>query len=668
MRDRWRKALMAMPSEAFLDLMRAYLGGVRTPYRKDELIERLEASLRRGDAADRILSLVDESDAAALSAAILLDGPSREELADFLELEREEAAARIVNLEERLLLFEDPSTRGEALRPVPALAEGLRRVAWEPALLFPAPRGQGKGGGSDAGDRLDPLSLLALASFFSAEERAPAVGPDGSPRLRAKAAREFAAVFPASWDARERASLLASVGVLRAAEDSFVLDRAALERAARDPESFGYRAAAAALGEEASEETARGLAAGVALMPPGRAFDAAALRRFLRLGLRRHAPFRRRDASRLDAAAAALEGAGLLARAGNGCERGAAASGKSGGASLGADFSVVIDRGAALDELPALASLLEPERFGTAAEFTITRVGAARAFQHGHDSVSVLRILRDLTGKEVPQNVAYSIEAWEREHRSVAISTGTVVSGDERLARFMENSPAVRDSVVAILAPGVYLTSFRDAAEAREALRKAGLDTPPRVIDARQKRHAPPVPLAERAPRRAQREDLPEPLDLSGRRAPPPMPPERVIEAMRGKVASLEGAREIKEALNERIGLRIALADEAMSAGAVKRERGEAGGLDYLGKVKLAEQAVREPAWLLSVLYRAPSGESERAILRPLRVKKGPGGAILEGKREGGAGDGAGADADAALSIPIERISLLRRIRTSLFG
>ncbi len=667
MRDRWRKALMAMPSEAFLDLMRAYLGGVRTPYRKDELIERLEATLRRGDAADRILSLVDESDATALSAAILLDGPSREELADFLELEREEAAARIVNLEERLLLFEDPSPRGEALRPVPALADGLRRVAWEPALLFPAPRGQKKDRGPGAGGRLDPLSLLALASFFSAEERAPAVGPDGSPRLRAKAAREFDAVFPA-WDARERASLLASVGVLRAAEDSFVLDRAALERAARDPESFGFRAAAAALGEEASEETVRGLAAGIALMPPDRTFDAAALRRFLRLGLRRHAPFRRREASRLDAAAAALEGAGLLARAGNGWERGAASSGRGGGASLGADFSVVIDRGAALDELPALASLLEPERFGTAAEFTITRVGAARAFQHGLDSVSVLRILRDLTGKEVPQNVAYSIEAWEREHRSVAVSTGTVVSGDERLSRFMENSPVVRDFVVAILAPGVYLTSFRDAAEAREALRKAGLDTPPRVIDARQRRHAVSIPQAERATRRTPREEVPEPLDLSARRAPPPLPPERVIEAMRGKVASLESAREVKEALNERIGLRIALADEAMSAGAVKRERGEAGGLDYLGKVKLAEQAVHEPSWLLSVLYRAPSGESERAVLRPLRVKKGPSGAILEGKREAGAGDQAEAGPAATISIPIERISLLRRIRTSLFG
>lgn len=64
----WREALVRLSDQHFFDLMRMYLGAIRTPFNKQRLIEELSAFLRKKDNKDIIVSLLDSFDLMILSA------------------------------------------------------------------------------------------------------------------------------------------------------------------------------------------------------------------------------------------------------------------------------------------------------------------------------------------------------------------------------------------------------------------------------------------------------------------------------------------------------------------------------------------------------------------------------------------------------------------------
>ena len=91
---------------------------------------------------------------------------------------------------------------------------------------------------------------------------------------------------------------------------------------------------------------------------------------------------------------------------------------------------------------------------------------------------------------------------------------------------------------------------------------------------------------------------------------------------------------------------------------AVRYEKLEAKGLDYVGKVRVAEQAIAAGA-LVELFWRGPKGEPVRALGSPLALDKSGGEVelIVDPAPRG-----------EALRVPIGKISLLRRIKRSMFG
>ncbi|MFW5807099.1 MAG: hypothetical protein ACOCWU_05470, partial [Spirochaetota bacterium] len=83
----FRKTLLTLPDESFFELVRNYLGEVRTPFNKQSLVDRLIGFLGRPVTQGAIIAALDEDDRRFLSAAMLLEGPSREELFGFLSAE-----------------------------------------------------------------------------------------------------------------------------------------------------------------------------------------------------------------------------------------------------------------------------------------------------------------------------------------------------------------------------------------------------------------------------------------------------------------------------------------------------------------------------------------------------------------------------------------------------
>ena len=90
-----------------------------------------------------------------------------------------------------------------------------------------------------------------------------------------------------------------------------------------------------------------------------------------------------------------------------------------------------------------------------------------------------------------------------------------------------------------------------------------------------------------------------------------------------------------------------------------RSERLEAGGLDYLGKVRVVETSLRSPGDRLEILYRLPGEEPVRAVLRPVRLDKNEKGLVLEAEDLATGGPA---------RVPLGAVSTVRRLRSSLFG
>ena len=195
---------------------------------------------------------------------------------------------------------------------------------------------------------------------------------------------------------------------------------------------------------------------------------------------------------------------------------------------------------------------------------------------------------------------------------------------DERLRPVIERAAALGKIAADRLAPGVYLLRAATPDEATAALSAAGLEAPPLMQtrfpreDAAGARSGeiPPIAVAGPGAGSAPRLRIDALRDLiavgglsraggSGR-APDPEPR---LTSLRASLAASGRAEEERRELADRIERRLVLTERQIAQSDPKPERLEAGGLDYLGKVRVVERALRAAGDRLEVLYRLPGEE-----------------------------------------------------------
>ena len=212
----------------------------------------------------------------------------------------------------------------------------------------------------------------------------------------------------------------------------------------------------------------------------------------------------------------------------------------------------------------------------------------------------------------------------------------------------IERSAALGKIVAERLAPGVYFLSAATAEEAAAALAAAGLEAPPLAHAA----GPPPAsagPRPGRAPadgvrRRSRRRPAPGSTRcaisstsggrvLRGRAAARLDPGAEARRAARLPRGLLRGARRSAARSPTASSGRLVLTERQIAQSDPHPERLEAGGLDYLGKVRVVERALRASGDRLEVLYRLPGAEPVRALLRPVRLDKNEKGLSPRGRR-----------------------------------
>ena len=102
----WRESLSLMQDSHFFDLLQMYLGEIKTPYNKPNLIEQLSSFLRKEETKQTMISLLSKEDLELLTAIYLIPKITQKKLLKFFSTKTvSELYEHLMNLEERLLIF-----------------------------------------------------------------------------------------------------------------------------------------------------------------------------------------------------------------------------------------------------------------------------------------------------------------------------------------------------------------------------------------------------------------------------------------------------------------------------------------------------------------------------------------------------------------------------------
>ncbi len=675
----WREALVRLSDQHFFDLLRMYLGAIKTPFNKQRLIEELSSFLRKKENRSNILLGLDELELLILSAIRELPSPTQSKIIKLFSGEWSFPVLyeKILNLEERLIVYRrnDSDSREYALNPL--LADEILPLL-DPARLVPP---ECRGAPFYAHPRIDDLSLSALYSFFLHEGEA--IKNDGS--FRKKTLTSLEAIFPQLFVNPGCLSYLLSafqnLGLLVKLEGRLVPDTARWQSFARitSAERIAYLVAAAGgrYQRDTLQQRAQIFTDFIASLESGALYKKETVSRLACLlseKAGRYSPGRPqgRFASIIREQEAAAESQALTSGtdyAGIAFAFGLVVESEGlwvlNSAALGIEaapegnpylvvspsFTVTLMPGFPLAELLPLVQCMEINDMQIAAQFEITRKSCAAAFEQGATAESVAALFRDNSAQSVPQGVVFSLQDWYRSYTSVSLYHGYVLRVDESRRVLFENNEHLSSLIRKILSPGLYLLDADSAEEIQAAFTRADLEFLPSVSSPAPKRDSLPLPpLRKAAPR----------VPDSAATVAPAFSVNRHAEYQDRLFAALDAlslGADLHEALSSRIERKIILSPTQLDPDSVRIEKIEARGMDFLGKVRIAEYALVSGA-LLEITFDEKEGN--RVLLgRPVSTEKRTGDVLLKIATE----------PDQVIEeVSLGKAILVRRIRGSIFS
>jgi hypothetical protein len=728
--DEWRAALLSLPDNAYFDLMRSIFGNIKTPFNKQRLMDELSALLCREDMRKTLGAYIDERDHRIIAATALLEEPAPGEMENFFagEFSYAELHALLLNLEERFILYRFREEGVFRLALNPALEPVLAPLAANQGVLFPSRPLEEPPLGASKNEVFDDRNLAAFLAFVYGEGDFFRAG-SGIRKKVLDAGKAFfpGDLLPSLI----RSFLFLGLLERREEELRVLESRLRLFAALAPRERREYCAAGLYLHRESSGNLPEGeenLGASSFLqrnrvrslaslihrflgrVDPRRAYERPVLKRMIQALEREES---RGPASpgpkgpvRPDLLLPALEEAGLLIPSGDALTRAplpgeagreAAPAGdpglraKAGPRALAMDtpLSCILYPEISFTDALSLARFCSLRETGAALRFELTRSSVVRGFDRGLHAEFMVKLLSRLSGDRLDENLNWTLRDWENRYDAVSLYRGLVLTlAEDR--RYLAEAEPLASLIRLTLAPGVYLLSAGESSGALEALKRAGVDIVARREEP-ENAGAPfqagfreslspmfpplmdqpspdPVPAPGEAPRGPETREAPgtahggtapQGADPGGEApwAADPQEGEALKERFRAALERLSIPKQEKDELAARIERRLVLQESQLEGAVIRYEKLEARGLDYVGKAAIAKQAITGKG-LIEVIWARPGGGSGQVLGVPTALTKQEGESILvlsplpEGEE---------------LRLPLGKISLLRRVKQSIF-
>lgn len=535
----WRESFEVLPDSHFFEMIRMYLGEVKTPFNKQKLIEQLSAFIRKPATRKTIISLLSETDLQLICAVKFIPNATEEKLASFFgnEFKFSELYNRLLNLEERLIIYrhKDKISGKMIISLNPHLEDDFAPFAKKSVLLKSPELAEAN---FDSPASLSPELIASFVAFIN--KNPDLCKADGTFKKRTET--EIMSFFPGKSEMLfALTKSLINLSLLREISGGYEVDSKRFLAFAKLDERLQYAyLAVSAQGRFSRSELVRQakLLIDSAYSVPESGFSKSVLLRLAYLiaedqndapgissigGKSRFQEILNRARNsqndgfdklnhHIDSASENQDLSSVLDRLVDVAElfgilrvKGTDVNGEKiyvrGDVlrkyenayqvkpdndiksdkdkkvlSIDAGFNVTILPGLPLAELLPLMDFMELVQFDTAASFEITRKSAMRGFDAGLTSQKIIELLEKYSPYEIPQNLEVSLEDWSNSYSSASIFKGYVLKVSEKNAAIIEKNPAVAPFISAKLGEGIYLLSAENDEEATELVQKSGLD------------------------------------------------------------------------------------------------------------------------------------------------------------------------------------------------
>jgi len=666
----WKSAFVSMPDNSFFELMRSVFGKIKTPFNKQHLLKDLEGFLQREDIQNTIASYIDENDAKIIAAIALFEEPVLEQLVNFFHGEYSHAQLHdiIVNMEERFIVYRFMEERFSRLALNPVLKNVLLPFTTDTASLFPIVNTAALAG-EPASDCQTIFSDLLFAGFLSfVSQWDTFYKTKGIIRKRVIDAGKTC--FP-GVDLNKFTGSLLILGLFYIDTDRLVPDKNCIDDfcglSAR--ERCEYYAAALLICSETS--------AGDVLPPLFRSrvrgitglihsflnslesksfYPETTLLRIIEI-LKVQTDINVTAKSLLEV----IIKTGLIVNVSPELKQlGAVVYGKSANngkpvIAFDSGFSFLVYPEINITDVISLNSFLNIKEIGLrltapVARFELDKNSAIRAYDNNITADEIIELLNRLSGKQADENLVWNLKDWEKRHGEVKLKKGVVLCLSEE-HQYLTKTRSFAALIIETLAPGLYLLDENAMEDAANALKMAGID----IVAQRKEKKKNVLSQGFYYPAPASTSSFVlKPFASDSKLKTDYAHKEKFIDMLSDM--SLSDA-EIAE-LSARIDRRLILCETQLKEANLRYEKLEARLMDYTGKMNIAKQAITQKS-PVEIIRLTPGlkrdGEKIFGLPKALEKKGDELFLVVDTMYE------------QDLAIPLAKISLLRRIKKSIF-
>lgn len=664
--DFWKSAVMTMPDNSFFELMRSVFGKIKTPFNKQQLLNDLEKFLLREDIQKTIAAYIDENDAKVISAVALFGEPAPEDLGSFFagELSFMQLQDIIVNLEERFILYR--SNARLALNPV--LGKVLAGFTKDTSALFPAiteAEANLTAKNSKAAVTQTVINDRILAALFSFVSQWQVIyRAEGF--LRKQIVDAGKTVFP-GIDLEEMLGSLQVLGLFYTDGEKLLIDTKHLSYFTPLPERerMEYCAAAISVYSEMKpqieilfplyknkiRETVNLIHGFLDALDTNFLYTEITLKKMMEV---------LKVKTGAEAAAVnffVLEKTGLIENASREYKRLGSVVQKSQAAKRN-DPSIAIDSSSILvypeidfADAVNLSAFLNIKETGAVVRFELEKDSAVRAFDNGITAQKIIDALNRLFGKSINETLVWNVKDWEKRYGEVSLKKGLVLKLSQE-HRYLAQTKPLADKIEETLAPGVYLLNENTMEDTAAVLRNAGIDIISRRVGNKLgKKETAPHEYTGYYPSPSLQTLLSATALKSKNTAEANNCAAKLKNNFHTILEKMPLDKAERDELSARIDRRLVLCEAQLKEASIRYEKLEARHMDYTGKQNIAKQAIAQGS-PVEIVWQ----NGKQIYGTPKALEKDGSELIFVVTLE-----------KEELRIPLAKISLLRRIKKSIF-
>ena len=599
----WRESIVKLPDHQFFDLIQLYLGKIKTPFNKQRLAEQLSAFLRKSAIQEKIAKSLDSYDILILKAVSEIPNPTQAMLSIFFskKISYSELSEKLLNAEERLLLYRVQNNDGDKIYKINPILQKIIEPFLSANLFFmPEKTGQVKSKEININD----TALAGLYSFCIHNEAV--LKNDGS--FKKKYEDLIKEVFPWLSEKTKHVDSIflacESLGLIFRTENGFAVQKAkwgAFSQLSKLERVVYFTAASLfKMRKENLQKLVIILFEFLNSFYPDAYYEEEDVEQFFLLLCMQNfsSAIQNEIGNENILHTSFIETAelfGILCREKNliylNPELFKNAEEPQKPLLIDPSFEVTVLPDSNLKHLLYAAECMEPVLIQTTGKFEITKKACSKIFQSEVTSENIYKILSDAAGHEIPQNIRVSINEWYKNFTSLELYSGFVVSVNKEKEKFFELDTPLKKLVRKKIAEGVYLLNVQDLKDFEQAVYKSGLEF---IFYKNKPLQSPSVRNFQSLNLFSQKEkkDYTKKLDWVKQQKERENKYAKTLSQLSAILKDLHLTKEDAKAVSSRINRKAIITEAQLKDGVFKFTKKEASGLDFLGKQKIAEQAI----------------------------------------------------------------------------